>query len=667
MLKSKKSKEKSVENEKINKNEISSEKESQTSDMIDNESASNTSSEKKRKTIKSEKKSNKSSKKNDKVSITKYLKQHKLGIAIYMFVYLSAGICGIIRTLSFAQVIVNVSNGTYMKALYNIFFILGVMSIQRLCWYISHIAYHKVSNNIMNSLNYDLSIQAFKLNSKTFSDHNTGTFVQRIVHEPERIVSNLANLVEIFTNVLTASIIIIYITTLNLYIGLIIVGIVIVGLGLEWKRILVRTNNRRELRKKADKVNSLSTEIVKSEKDIKSLGLEEKLSEVSKSHYEDYKKASYRTNMTDTTFWSIRNFIIDFVGISILILGIKLMDKSIITLATFMIVYSYRGQLYEFVYSLGSILSIFSDLKISSERMFALFDEKEFVTEKFGNVHMENVKGNIEFRNVSYSYVEYEKTLDKKRDTPKKLSRKEKKALKNNPPERKVVSTNQIFDDLSFKIEPNTTVAFVGKSGSGKTTILNLMSKMYEVDGGEVLIDDVNINDFDKYSLRKTISLVNQFPYIFDMSIKENLLLAKQDATDEEIEKAIKDASLSEFVSTLHEGLDTIVGESGIKLSGGQKQRLAIARALLRNSSIIIFDESTSSLDNFTQEDIKNSIDALKGKSTIVIVAHRLSTIKNADKIFFLDEGKIEDIGTFEYLFENNVKFKNMFYAENFS
>ena len=127
---------------------------------------------------------------------------------------------------------------------------------------------------------------------------------------------------------------------------------------------------------------------------------------------------------------------------------------------------------------------------------------------------------------------------------------------------------------------------------------------MYEADAGEILIDGVNINNLTKESLRNTISLVNQFPYIFDMTIKENLLLAKKDATNAEIEKAIKDASFDDFVSTLNKGLDTKVGESGVKLSGGQKQRLAIARALLRNSSIIIFDESTSSLDNFAQENM---------------------------------------------------------------
>ena len=190
------------------------------------------------------------------------------------------------------------------------------------------------------------------------------------------------------------------------------------------------------------------------------------------------------------------------------------------------------------------------------------------------------------------------------------------------------------------------------------------MSKMYEADAGEILIDGVNINNLTKESLRNTISLVNQFPYIFDMTIKENLLLAKKDATNAEIEKAIKDASFDDFVSTLNKGLDTKVGESGVKLSGGQKQRLAIARALLRNSSIIIFDESTSSLDNFAQENIKRSIDNLKGKSTIVIVAHRLSTVVDCDKILVLDNNKIIAEGTHKQLIKSCNVYKELYKTE---
>lgn len=149
------------------------------------------------------------------------------------------------------------------------------------------------------------------------------------------------------------------------------------------------------------------------------------------------------------------------------------------------------------------------------------------------------------------------------------------------------------------------------------------------------------------------------------MTIRENLLLAKPDATEEELNQVVKDSALDEFIAGLTNGLDTRVGESGMKLSGGQKQRLAIARALLKKSNVIILDESTSSLDNIAQNTIKESIDRIKGKSTIIIVAHRLSTIKNVDKIFFMDNGKIVDAGNFEQLIKTNNAFKTMYNAEN--
>ena len=602
-------------------------------------------------------------KKKNKISITNYLAKYKLGIFLYILVYLIAGTCTIFQTIEFANAIEKITNSLYMNAIYLMIFIAGLILIKRLCWYFSGLIYQKYANRIMADLNLDLAKQAFKLNSKTYSDHDTGTFVQRIVSDPERVVNNLADLVDILTDIITSFVIVIYISTLNIYISLILVAIIAVCLIIEIKRTKVKRKNKRITRKKNDKINSLTTEIVRSEKDIKALGLEEKLSEVSKENYEDYKKSSYKTEVTDMNFWSVRNFIIEFFGVLMLILGVYMIDIGILTLASFMIIYSNNGNLYSLIWGIGSIANIFADVKVCTDRMFALYDNKEFVCEKFGNVSIKHVKGKIEFKNVSYSYIEYEEEKENQDDKDgNNVKTKKKNKTK---PERKIASVNKIFDNLSFKIEPNTTVAFVGKSGSGKSTILNLMSKMYEVDDGEVLIDNVNINDLDKKTLRNSISLVNQFPYIFDMTIKENLLLAKQDATDEEINDAICKASLKEFIESLHKGIDTKVGESGIKLSGGQKQRLAIARALLRNSSIIIFDESTSSLDNFAQEEIKKSIDGLKGKSTIIIVAHRLSTIRNVDKIFFLDEGKIVDIGTFDYLFENNVKFKNMFYAEN--
>ncbi len=596
--------------------------------------------------------------KQNKISLKHYLAKYKFGISMYILVYIIAGAGTVAQTIMFAKTIEYITLSLYKEAMLMLVLIACVVTIKRFSWYMSGIIYEKYANKIMAALNFDLAKQAFKLNSKTYADNETGKFVQRIVTDPENVVKNLSDLIDILTDCVTSLVMIIYIATLNIYIAILIVVIVLISMVIEKIRRKRNRKNQFIMRRKNDKIYSLTTEIVRSEKDIKSLGLEEKLSEISKINYDEYKKASYNFEIKDMNMWTLRNFIIEIFGILLLILGVHMIDISILTVASFMIIYSNNLSLSSFVWGIGKIMDILLEVKVSSERMFSLFDNDEFVCEKFGNTHLDTIKGKIEFRNVSYSFIEYEQV-----NNDKFLTKKELKEVKDK--KRKIENINKIFDNLSFKIEPNTTVAFVGKSGSGKSTILNLMSKMYEVDAGEILIDGVNINDLDKETLRTSISLVNQFPYIFDMTIKENLLLAKKTATDEEIDDVLEKSSLKEFVSTLHKGIDTKVGESGIKLSGGQKQRLAIARALLRNSPIIIFDESTSSLDNFAQEDIKKSIDNLKGKSTIVIVAHRLSTIKNVDKIFFLDNGKIEDIGTFDELFENNVKFKNMFYAEN--
>ena len=601
-------------------------------------------------------------KKQTKIGIGKYLRNHKGGITLYVFLYSIASVCSILSTIVFAEAIVYIADDmrNYQTSLILFAVALGIYLVRRACWFTSAKLYQRLATKIMIELNYDISTQAFKLNSKTYTDNNTGTFVQRMVEEPKTIVRNLADLVEIITEIISSVFIVAYIATLNIYIGLILLATVVVASLIEKYRMKAFRKNQHVVNKENDKVNSLTTEIVQSEKDIKSLGLEEKLSEVAKQHFMTYQAADKRKNDKNINFYSLRNMLMEVAEVGMLILGVVLLDKAIITLATFMLLYSNGGDLYMMVWNIGNILDYISRIKISSKRMFELFDEKEFQAEKFGDKSIDRVKGTIEFKRVDFSFVEYEEKPD-----ISKMTNKEKKAYLKNPPPKKIKATNQIFNKLSFKIKPNTTVAFVGKSGSGKSTILNLMAKMYEVDGGEVLIDGVNINELDKKTLRDNISLVNQSPYIFDMSIKDNLLLAKKDASDEEIMESLNKAALAEFIATLPDGIETRVGESGIKLSGGQKQRLAIARALLRNSPIIIFDESTSALDNFAQADIKKSIEALKGQGTIVIVAHRLSTIRNADKIFFLDNGQILDSGTFDELFENNVKFRSMFYAEN--
>lgn len=594
-------------------------------------------------------------------NIGKYLKKYRFWIFLYTFIYVIASVGDVFFTILLAQSVEQITFGQFRQAMITVAIVIGINIVQRICWYLCNVIYNKKANLIMAELNLDLARQAFKLNSKTYNDHDTGTFVQRIVDDPARIVDSLATVIDVIMEMATTIVMFIYIAVLNIYVSIALVGIVLISFIIEYNRVRIRRRNRSVVRKKYDMVHSLTTEIVRSEKDIKSLGLEGKLSEVSKERYEDSRMSRYILDKTDVNYSSVRNAIIGLGTLLTLILGIYLMDLGVLTLATYMIIYSNRGSVWNLVRNVGQLTNLFVDIRVSHDRMFSLYDENEFVTEKFGDVNLDSVIGKIEFKNVSYTFREFEFVRKRKQ----KRGRKEGKIDYSIPPEKKLVSENQIFKNLSFTITPNTTVAFVGKSGSGKSTILNLMSKMYVADSGEVLIDGVNINTLSKETLRGVISLVNQFPYIFDMTIKENLLLAKGDATDEEIVDALKRAYLYDFVQELPNSIETNVGESGIKLSGGQKQRLAIARALLRNSSIIIFDESTSSLDNFAQEAVKKSIDDLKGKSTIVIVAHRLSTIRNVDKIFFLDAGEIVDEGTFEELFERNDKFKAMFLAEN--
>ncbi len=599
-------------------------------------------------------------KENNIPSLWHYLKNYKLHIFLYAFFTIVMIVTGIFYTIIAANAIADVTEAIsasgeeasrlFEKAIIEFVIVLSLFVLERLLTFILNTIYLRFSTKIISQLNNDLAYQAFKFSASTYSNNNTGTFVQRIVNDPNRMINQLVSVVDFFGGAVRALIISIYIITINYIVGLILIAGMIANFIVEKYRLKLRGKNIKISNKKYDKINSLTTEIVKSERDVKSLGLEEKLKVTTENYYDDYNNFNYKRSMQNQSLNQLRNLIYILASMGAIILGVVLLERGLLVFASYMIIYSNRGSFNNFIMQTSAMLDIKNDVTIYGQRIFDLFDNNKFSVEEFGNINLDNVEGKIEFKNVAYGYTDKLKDKDD-------LNKVEDKS--------ETIKNKNVFQNLSFTIEPDTTVAFVGKSGSGKSTILSLMSKMFEVDSGQVLIDGVNINELSKETLRKNISLVNQFPYIFDMSIKENLLLAKADATDKELEDAIEKSYLKEFIDTLPGGIETIVGESGIKLSGGQRQRLAIARAMLRKSSIILFDESTSSLDNLAQEHIKQSIDNMKGSSTIVIVAHRLSTIKNVDKIYFLDEGEIIDSGTFEELFNKNEKFKRMFLAED--
>lgn len=242
-------------------------------------------------------------------------------------------------------------------------------------------------------------------------------------------------------------------------------------------------------------------------------------------------------------------------------------------------------------------------------------------------VPLSGVKGNIRFEKVNYGYGE----------------------------------EGNVLHDFSIDIKQGEIYALVGPSGGGKTTVCHLIPRFYEIEQGKIFIDDTEIRDITTQSLRKNIGIVQQDVYLFNASIKDNILYGKPDATDEEVIIAAKRANIHEFVTSLEKGYDTVIGERGVKLSGGQKQRLSIARVFLKNPPILILDEATSALDNTTEILIQQSLDELcKGRTTIV-VAHRLSTVKNADKIAVIADGRIIEQGKHEQLIEKGGKYAELY------
>lgn len=251
------------------------------------------------------------------------------------------------------------------------------------------------------------------------------------------------------------------------------------------------------------------------------------------------------------------------------------------------------------------------------ERFMEIINE-ETEKEAKNPIELRNVKGNIEIENVSFTYED----------------------------------ENQVLDNLNLSIEAGKTIALVGPSGGGKTTLCNLIPRFFDFDEGSIKIDGINIKDVSLDSLRKNIGVVAQDVFLFTGTIRDNIVIGKTGATDEEIVEACKKAKIHDFIQTLPKGYDTYIGERGVKLSGGQKQRISIARIFLKNPPIMILDEATSALDNVTEYEIQKSLEELGKDRTNLVVAHRLSTIKNADEIVVLTEKGIEERGTHKELIE---------------
>ena len=369
-------------------------------------------------------------------------------------------------------------------------------------------------------------------------------------------------------------------------------------------------------------------EIIKAVKDIKTLNCDKSILKLIEKYQKQYIKTDNQEYYVGIALYKLTDFLIALIDFIFILIGCFQLKNGYIFPTIFYTCYLYKEHTYSFAKELGDLRYELAGFKINADRLLIFLEENENIKDVWGKDTIINYDGSIQFENVNFSYNA------------------KKKALKN----------------ISFKIGSKNTIAVVGESGSGKTTLINLISHLYYKDSGIIKFKGIEIERLSEKFIRDNITIINQFPYLFNLSIKENFKLINPNITDNEIIELCNEVYLKQYILSLPDGINTVVGEGGCKLSGGQKQRLSIARALCKKTNVLILDESTSSLDNNAQNEIMKIIKKLSEKMTIIIVTHKVYTVTFADSIILLRNGIIEDVNTHENLLKNNEYYRQLFF-----
>lgn len=550
--------------------------------------------------------------------------------------FISVGLLILAPVLS-ARIITGITENDFAQLFYISVALLATNLLSNGILAICNWAYNVLYNHTLTRLETDLADEVLRITNGSLDDNGTGLFIQRMTTDTSSLATAFGTFADNLAQVCQ------YVGTLfaMLIVNPIVFAIALILLSLQ---VFMETKRQKEVKKEDrifrnenERYTGIIGEMVRGAKDIKLIRAERSfLNQLT----ERIKRANDSRMHRDSQNRKYVLFggIIRELGLFlfVMLLGI-LLQKKTINVASGLVLFNYYTLLGSTAIKLlATVMDFVTGFNLSCERIHELMSPA-FPKERFGELNRQNISGDIRFDKVRFSYNVH------------KLG----------------VSTRFVLSDMSFHIEPGEMVAFVGKSGSGKTTLINLIGRIYDAFSGKILIDGTEAKELSQDSLRGSMTVVTQNPYIFQMSIRDNFRVVKADMTEEEMQNAARLACIADDIENMPDRYDTVVGEGGVTLSGGQRQRLAIARSLLKKCSILILDEATSALDNVTQEKIRKVLENLKGKCTVILIAHRLSTIVDCDRIFFIGDGKVQASGTHRELMEKSEEYRELYSAES--
>ncbi len=558
-----------------------------------------------------------------------YIREDKLKLFLYIFLVALSYFPSLISVYFWgiaieALTVLNFNRFFFLLVLYESIHILAYSFLQ-----IPRDAlYTYLEIKFTKNVSKDLYQKIDKLPAIAFEEIAVGEFINRLYTDPDRIMELLSKMIRLLCKSVVVLIVLFMAFKISIVLGLEVL-LLAIFMGFISKKFFPKIKkSHEEIKKESDEYVKVATENISGIREIKSLGIKKN---IEKNVYGILDKLYTHTNKVRTYerwyygFNNLAYFIIQFI---ILYTAGKFFVEGLITLSAFMMLESYIWRIDEVVESISDFGVNYNKVMVSLKRIGEILNNKLYQDEVFGSVSLDSIQGKIEFKAVKFKYKEDE---------------------------------DYTLKGLNLTLEPYKKNAIIGRSGNGKSTIFNLLLRYFDTSEGTILIDGVDIKDLTEESLRKHISVIRQSPFLFNLSIFDNFKLVKESVTLEMIREVCKKAYIDEYIMSLPDGYDTVIGEGGINLSGGQKQRISIARTLLLDTKIILFDEATSALDNESQEYIKKTIDDLVKDHTVIIVAHRLSTIIDADVICVINEGTLNGMGTHKELLQRNEVYKSLY------